>query len=59
MPKPSYRKRSGYDRAIVTLNDSATKRRCDYWLGAYNTRGLRSHSEAPIIAEFKSIATGF
>ncbi len=38
MPKtPSYRKRSGYDQAIVTLTDRATKRRRDYWLGEYNT----------------------
>ncbi len=34
---PSYRKRSGYDQAIVTLTDRATKRRRDYWLGEYNT----------------------
>ena len=38
MPKtPSYRKRSGYDQAIVTLTDSVTKRRRDYWLGEFNT----------------------
>lgn len=36
MPKtPSYRKRSGYDQAIVTLTDSSTKKRRDYWLGEY------------------------
>ena len=34
---PSYRKRSGYDQAIVTLTDSVTKRCRDYWLGKYNT----------------------
>lgn len=42
MPKtPSYRKRSGYDQAIVTLTDSVTKRRRDYWLGAYGSPSSR------------------
>ena len=38
MPKtPAYRKRSGYDQAIVTLTDADTKRRRDYWLGEYGS----------------------
>ena len=32
LPKtPAYRTRAGYNQAIVTLTDSATKRRRDYW----------------------------
>ncbi len=47
MPKtPSYRKRSGYDQAIVTLTDSVTKRRRDYWLGEYNTPESRERCGA-------------
>ena len=39
MPKklPSYRHRTGCDQAIVTLTDALTKRRRDYWLGAYGS----------------------
>jgi len=39
MPKkhPSYRQRKGYTQALVTLTDSLTKQRRDYWLGEYNT----------------------
>jgi integrase len=34
VPKtPSYRQRSGYTQALVTLTDSATGKRRDYWLG--------------------------
>lgn len=37
MPKtPSYRRRVGYPQAIVTLTDSITKQRRDYWLGIYD-----------------------
>lgn len=51
MPKtPSYRKRSGYDQAIVTLTDSVTKRRRDYWLGAYNTPESRERYHRIIAA---------
>ncbi len=41
MPKkaPSYRKRNG--QALVTLTDSLTKRRRDYWLGEYDTSQSR------------------
>lgn len=39
MPKkaPAYRQRKGYDQALVTLSDSVTKERRDYWLGTYGT----------------------
>ncbi len=38
---PAYRARSGSGQAIVTLTDSATKRRRDYWLGAFGSPGSR------------------
>lgn len=42
MPKtPSYRSRRGYSQAIVTLTDSATKERRDYWLGQFGTPASR------------------
>ena len=34
---PTYRQRKGYDQAIVTLTDSVTRYRKDYWLGAYGS----------------------
>ncbi len=34
---PTYRQRKGYDQAIVTLTDSATGYRKDYWLGLYGS----------------------
>ncbi len=34
---PSYRQRRGYDQAIVTLTDSVTDYRKDYWLGSYGS----------------------
>jgi integrase len=39
MPKkpPSYRQRFGSDQAIVTLTDSRTGKRRDYWLGEYDS----------------------
>jgi len=51
MPKtPSYRKRSGYDQAIVTLTDRASKRRRDYWLGEYNSPESRERYHRLIAA---------
>ncbi|MCC6284092.1 MAG: site-specific integrase [Phycisphaerales bacterium] len=42
MPKtPAYRKRSGYDQAIVTLSDSKTKKRRDFWLGPHGSAESR------------------
>ena len=38
---PGYRQRSGYDQAIVTLTDSVTKQRRDYWLGEHDSRESR------------------
>ena len=34
---PSYRLRSGYDQAIVTLSECETRHRRDYWLGRYDS----------------------
>ena len=34
---PSYRQRPGYTQAIVTLTDSATGKRRDYWLGEFGS----------------------
>ncbi len=39
--QPSYRQRKGYDQAIVTLTDSVTRYRKDYWLGPYDSPGSR------------------
>lgn len=38
---PTYRERKGRGQAIVTLTDSATKRRKDFWLGEYGSRESR------------------
>jgi integrase len=55
MPKtPSYRLRSGYDQAIVTLTDAATKKRRDYWLGPYGTPESRERYHR-LIAEWESL----
>lgn len=34
---PSYRSRAGYTHALVTLTDSATGKRRDYWLGPHGS----------------------
>ena len=34
---PAYRQRKGYDQAIVTLTDSRTGKRRDYWLGEFGS----------------------
>jgi integrase len=47
---PAYRQRSGYDQAIVTLTDAATKRRRDYWLGEYGTPASRERYHRLIAA---------
>lgn len=53
----SYRQRSGYSQAIVTLADSATEKRRDYWLGE---RGFRESREAfhRLIVELKATRDG-
>ena len=38
---PAYRRRSGYGQALVTLTDSASGKRRDYWLGPYGTPASR------------------
>lgn len=38
---PSYRQRPGYSQALVTLSDSDTGQRRDYWLGEFNTPASR------------------
>lgn len=40
-PVPSYRSRKGYSQAIVTLTDSQTGKRRDYWLGEHGTRASK------------------
>ena len=53
MPKkaPSYRERDG--QALVTLSDSLTKRRKDFWLGEYDTAQSRERYHRTI-AEWES-----
>jgi len=50
---PSYRKRSGYDQAIVTLTDAVTKRRKDYWLGPFDSPASRERYHR-LIAEWEA-----
>lgn len=38
---PTYRERRPYGQAIVTLTDSVTGKRKDYWLGDFNSPGSR------------------
>ncbi len=40
--QPTYRQRKGYDQAIVTLTDSVTRYRKDYWLGPTDHRRVAS-----------------
>lgn len=55
MPKtPSYRKRKGYDQALVTLTDARTGKRRDYWLGAHGTPESRERYHR-VIAEWESL----
>lgn len=54
MPKtPSYRTRKGYSQALVTLTDSRTKQRRDYWLGQHNSPESRQLYHR-LIAEWES-----
>lgn len=54
MPKtPSYRKRAGYEQALVTLTDSVTKKRRDYWLGPHGSNESREMYHR-IIAEWEA-----
>ncbi|MDX2199591.1 MAG: hypothetical protein SF069_11545, partial [Phycisphaerae bacterium] len=56
MPKtPSYRCRVGYAQAIVTLTDSVTKKRRDFWLGPHGSAESREQYHR-IIAEWEANA---
>jgi len=56
MPKtPNYRQRKGYDQALVTLTDSVTKKRRDYWLGVFNSPESRERYHR-VIAEWEANA---
>ncbi len=50
---PSYRNRNGYDQAIVTLRDSATGFRRDYWLGSFDSPESREYYHR-LIAEWEA-----
>jgi hypothetical protein len=50
---PAYRKRKGYQQAIVTLRDAVTRRARDYWLGPYNTPQSREKYHR-IIADWEA-----
>jgi integrase len=52
---PSYRQRKGYDQALVTLTDSATGKRRDYWLGVFNSPESRERYHR-VIAEWEANA---
>lgn len=55
MPKtPAYRTRKGYDQALVTLTDSRTGKRRDYWLGAHGTPASRERYHR-LVAEWESL----
>lgn len=51
---PSYRQRTGYDQALVTLTDAATGKRRDYWLGPYGSPESRERYHR-VIAEWESL----
>ncbi len=50
---PTYRPRKGYDQAIVTLCDSATGYRRDYWLGPFDSTESRERYHR-LIAEWEA-----
>jgi hypothetical protein len=47
---PSYRQRPGYPKALVTLTDSETGKRRDYWLGEHGTAQSREAYHCVIAA---------
>jgi len=54
VPKtPSYRRRKGRNQALVTLTDSTTRKRRDYWLGEYGTPESRELYHR-VIAEWEA-----
>ena len=50
---PSYRKRKGYDQALVTLTDAVTRKRRDYWLGPHGTAESRERYYR-VVAEWEA-----
>lgn len=50
---PSYRQREGHSQALVTLTDSVTKKRRDYWLGEYGSPASRELYHR-VIAEWET-----
>lgn len=50
---PSYRQRPGYTQAIVTLTDSRSGKRRDYWLGEHGTPESRERYHL-LIAEWEA-----
>lgn len=55
---PSYRQRRGSAQAIVTLTDSPTGKRRDYWLGEFNTTASRELYYR-LIAEWEGLGRRF
>lgn len=55
---PLYRQHPGYTQAIVTLTDSATGRRRDYWLWPHGTPECREAYHC-LIAEWESLGRRF
>lgn len=55
---PSYRQRSGYTQALVTLTDAVTKKRRDFWLGEFNTPESRERYHR-LIAAWEANGRGF
>jgi integrase len=51
---PTYRERGGYSQAIVTLTDSVTGKRKDYWLGDFNSPASRE-MYGRVIAEWERL----
>lgn len=47
---PTYRRRKRYSQALVTLTDSVTRRRRDYWLGEYGSAESREQYHRVIAA---------
>ncbi len=47
---PGYRRRSGYNQAIVTLTDSLSKKRRDFWLGEFGSPESRERYHRVVAA---------
>lgn len=55
---PGYRKRQGYSHALVTLTDSATGKRRDYWLGPHGSPESREAYHR-VLAEWEASGRRF